>query len=221
LKRKKIDLEKNKVVSGLTQLMSSDGWRSQAEMLKLITSHVNRYPLMQIQDIYKLLFQGTMGVDHYLPNSQTFEEKLAAEMDHILADSSLPLWEAIRPDGKIVRLNLAACKSRTCEISYIASLCYWTANLFQGDLGDLKNAWNTFQRLCHSHRIQKFPLDLVDQFSHQIEKNRFLPMHHSKIYQQAYKPAYRLVVREFLGVIPELDRNDAPKTNSQKVSKSG
>ena len=197
------------MVSGLTHLMNGDGWRSQTELLKLITSHFNRYPHIQIQDIYKLIYQGTMGVDHYLQNSETFEERLTTEMEKVQADGSLPLWEAIRPDGKLARLNLAACKAKTCDVAGLATLCYWTANLFRGNLEDLKTAWNTFQRLCHSHRIQKFKLDEVDQFSRQIEKNKFLPMHHSDIYQQTYKPAYRLIGREFLAVIPEFAEKNA------------
>ena len=196
-------MKDDEVALGLAHWMNGDGWRSQTEILKLITSHINRYPLIQIQDVYKLLYQGTMGIDHFFPSSQVFEERLFNEMGTVQADETLPLWEPIRPDGKVVRLNLAAYKAKTNDIAALATLGFWTADLFKGNREDLKTAWNTFQRLCHTHRIQKFPPDELDQFHRQIEKNKYLPVHHSEVYRQAYKPAYRLISREFLGAVSE------------------
>lgn len=177
-------------------------WKLQTEVFNLVISHYNRYPEMEIEDVYKLLYQGAVGPEHAINSPEIFENSLAREMEEMDAgNKSIPLWENIRPDGELVRTNLAPYKVRGGNAEALSTLCLWTASSFKGQKGDLREAWHTFQKICSDNRIRKFTLENFAILNEFLEKSDFPPVHHSKSYRNAYRPAYRLVRREFLSVL--------------------
>ena len=42
----------------------------------LINAHLNRYPAMTVQDVYKLVYQGVMGPEHSIPSAEIFRQRL-------------------------------------------------------------------------------------------------------------------------------------------------
>ncbi len=176
-------------------------WRSNSEVFKLLVTHANRYPLMSVQDVYKLLYQGAMGSEHFQDSFKDFEDDLANEWQSVKADDSMPIWENIRPDGRIVRFYLAPFKAREGQITQLLTLSYWTTTLYEGSLDNLKSSWETFGKICHDKKWTKFPIDEVDAFDNWLKRNQFPPVHHSESYRKAYQPSYRLLLREFLSVL--------------------
>ena len=61
----------------------------QHPIITLIDSHLERYPRMQIQDVYKMLYQGEFGVQHILHNPDAARNYLTAELEQVTADSSI------------------------------------------------------------------------------------------------------------------------------------
>ena len=113
-------------------------WRSHSEIFRLLVGHINRYPQMEIQDVYKLLYQGAMGSEHFLDSFDEFEKDLVNEWDRIEQNDNIPIWENIRPDGQIVRFYLAPFKARGGQAARLLTLCYWSSTLLEGDIEDLK-----------------------------------------------------------------------------------
>lgn len=176
-------------------------WRSPSEMLNLIIGHLHRYPLMEVKDVYILLFQGTMGPKRLIYDDPRFEEHLDEEFKLISPDESIPLWENLRPDGEIVRLNLAPYKARGGDIGTLSTICLWTHSSFKDSLDDLKESWDTLKRLCRDGRLRKFDLEKLAKLDEWAIRHNFPPLQHSEAYSEAYHPAYRLVRREFLPLI--------------------
>ena len=175
-------------------------WRSSTEILNLIVGHLHRYPLMEAKDVYLLLYQGTMGpvrLDYAGPD---FEKQLEDEFSQVDAAESIPLWENLRPDGEIVRFNLAPYKARGGDPGTLSTLCLWTLSSFKGNPDDLKESWKTFTRLCQDGRLRKFGSDEVSRLDEWLNKHNYPPQNHSDAYRAAYRPAYRLVRREFLNI---------------------
>jgi hypothetical protein len=183
------------------QLKLGNPWRSPSEMMNLIIGHLHRYPLMEVKDVYILLFQGAMGPKRLNYDDPRFEEQLKEEFSQISPDETIPLWENLRPDGEIVRLNLAPYNARGGDAGTLSTICLWTNSSFKGSLEDLKESWDTFKRLCRDGRLRKFDLERLAKLDEWLIRHNYPPVQHSDAYREAYHPAYRLIRREFLPLI--------------------
>ena len=176
-------------------------WKSQTELFNLVISHLNRYPDMEVQDVYTLIYQGAMGAAYYSADAGGFEERLVKEFEETEEDEKKPLWETIRPDGELVRVHMSALKARGGQPQALSTLCLWTASIFQGDKQDLLDGWDTFWRVCRDNRLSKFPEVEIFEFDEWIKKNKYPSIYHSAVFRNAYNPHYRLVRREFLNIL--------------------
>ena len=185
----------------ISDLKLGNLWRSHSELFRLLVNHASRYPLMEVQDAYKMLYQGVLGSEHITHSFEEFEQELTEEWQRIEGDDSIPVWENIRTDGQIVRVYLAPIKARGGNVDQLATLCYWTASLFKGDLEELKSNWEALVKTCREKKLYKFSQEEIDDFDRWLRKYQFPPVHHSEPYRKAYNPAYRLLLREFLSVL--------------------
>ena len=176
-------------------------WRSHVEIYRLLVSHTTRYPQMEIQDIYKLLYQGSMGSEHIVNSFEEFERDLIEEWDAVEANEDIPVWENIRPDGQLVRFYLAPHKARGGEIASLATLCFWSSSLFHGNTEDLKSGWDTIVKTCREKKFCNSTEEEIEEFDHWLRKYNFPPIHHTEAYRKSYNPAYRLLLRDFLNVL--------------------
>jgi len=176
-------------------------WKSQTELFNLVISHLSRYPDMEVQDVYTLIYQGAMGVGYYSMDAGGFEERLIKEFEETMADEKKTLWETIRPDGELVRVHMSALKTRGVQPQALSTLCLWTASIFKGDEQDLMDGWATFWHICRDNRLSKFPEKEIFEFDEWIKKNKYPSTHHSAVFRNAYDPHYRLVRREVLNTL--------------------
>lgn len=176
-------------------------WKSQTELFNLVISHLNRYPDMEVQDVYTLIYQGAMGAGYYSADAGGFEERLVKEFEETKEDEKKPLWETIRPDGELVRVHMSALKARGGQPRALSTLCLWTASIFEGDEQDLMDGWNTFWHVCRDNRLTKFPEVEIAEFDEWIRKNKYPSTHHSAVFRKVYDPHYRLVKRVFLNIL--------------------
>lgn len=174
---------------------------SQPDLLaRLIDEHLARYPAMEPVDVYKLLYQGVLGPEHLIASPEAFAARLRAEYDAQPSDETGPLWEPVRPDGMLGRVNLRPFKGLGGDVKRLIAACLETAGRAWGTPAELQAAWAAFAELCRAGRWATFPLDSVLALSERLAAEGYPPIHHSTAYRQAYRPAYRLVARR-----PELE----------------
>lgn len=178
-------------------------WKSHTEVFNMLISHLNRYPDMDVQDAYVLIYQGAMGAYYYSADPKEFEERLLREFEETEENEKQALWETIRPDGALVRVHFAPLKARGGKPKALLTLCTWTASIFKGDREDLTNGWDTFSRLCADNRCGKFSIEEMTEFTDWLVKNDYPRLRHSPAYREAYHPHYRLLKREFLNILIE------------------
>ena len=58
---------------------------------RLLTEHSNRYPHLQVQDVYKLLYQAAMGSGHATPDAARARSWLEEEIHHLTPGADQPL----------------------------------------------------------------------------------------------------------------------------------
>jgi hypothetical protein len=171
------------------------------EWQTLLRMHLSWYPLMELRDIYKLLYQGMMGAEHLMPSRQEYTRYLEAEFKLLQPDSTDRLLEPLRPDGALFRLNLRPFKSRQLGLEPLISYLLETAQVVTGTRDELLAVWEEFTHLCLAGKIQQYNPAAIEQFSHWLEQVDYPAVHHSEVYSREYQPAYRLIAAQF---IPEL-----------------
>jgi hypothetical protein len=174
-------------------------------LLKLLTQHLTWYPLMELRDIYKLLYQGVLGSEHLLNSPEEYTRYLRHEYEHLQPHQHQRLLEPVRSDGVMFRLNLRPYKSKQKNIDQLATYLFETAQLIFGTKAALSEVWAVFTRLCQQGQIGHFDPDLISQFSQWLEEKEYPCVHHSKIYRREYQPAYRLISDKFISLLDVAD----------------
>jgi len=168
-------------------------WDSPAAVARLIDDHLARYPAMQPADIYKLLYQGVLGPEHLIASPEAFAARLRVEYAAQPPDNAEPLWEPVRPDGALGRVNLRPFKAGGGDVERLIAACLEAAGRTWGTPAELRATWAAFVELCRSGRWAAFPLSGMLALSGRLKAEGYPPVHHSAAYRQAYGPAYRLV----------------------------
>lgn len=186
-------------------MTTTKSWHSPGALTALIDQHLGWHPVMEPRDAYKLIYQGIMGLGHLVTSPEDFGARLrrecgaiTAEDESVSMDQAEPLWQAVRPDGTLGRLNLRPFKARQGKIESLISACLMTAGQVWGTPEDLRAAWKTFVKIGRSGRWPGWPQSEVLAFATWIEAHNYPVIHHSARYTEAYRPAYRLVQRSLL-----------------------
>jgi len=158
----------------------------------VLRSHMDRYPAMRIQDIYKLLHQSAMGSEHAIASVEDARQWMMQELANMGVGPDEPVIDPISDDGFIVRVHLRPYIRQGGDIEVLLNAFICTANEFRGDPQILKEHWKFVVKVEH------FPVDQLDSFIKSMQTNNFPAVHHSQTYEQFYRPAYRVVLKELI-----------------------
>lgn len=167
-------------------------WEETA-LIALIEGHRGRHPAMEVADVYKLLYQGVLGPEHLVASAEEFAGRLRAEYGAVPPEGDELLWETVRPDGELGRVNLRPFKALGGDINLLIDSCLRTAQRRWGTLEELQAVWSAFVGLCRAGQWEAFPPAEVLAFTAGLEEQGWPVVHHSVAYREANKPAYRVV----------------------------
>ena len=156
----------------------------------LIRMHVERRPLLQAVDVYKLIYQGVFGVGHILGEGALRRLELEVSGLKMGEQPDEPLVEPVSADGSIVRVNLRPYMRRRLPLEGLFSAMMKTEPV--NDAGEFIRAWNIFKELVHIRRLN-FDLDEIDELSQGLDREHIPTRHHSRNYRETYRPSYRVV----------------------------
>lgn len=163
----------------------------------IVTNQLQRYPLMQLDDLYKLIFQAAMGSEHAVPDREAAAAYLQEELKIMGSGPVEPLIDPIAPDGRIVRVHLRPYLQSGEDPAILLKAFLRTADKFQGSHEKLGAWWQVAIAVVEE---QALPLQVGSSkifFSRMVDIG-FPAVHHSQAYLSAYKPAYRVVLKEAL-----------------------
>ena len=169
-------------------------------IVPVLMDHYKRYPLLKIQDIYKLIYQAAMGPEHLIPDKDAAHKKLCAELENITEFYAQPLFENIDPTEQLVRVNLNSFKQGQGDPEKLFEAFYQTSITFLPKV-DLIKIY--IQQAIHlsENKIWPFEIDVIKSFFHLKGSQNFPAVHHSDIYRKTYCPAYRLVGKNQLHLL--------------------
>ncbi|MEO0071365.1 MAG: hypothetical protein ABIK39_04705 [candidate division WOR-3 bacterium] len=178
------------------------------ELKEILTWHFTRYPLLQAEDIIKLIYQGVFGPGHLVNKRESFrevEERLKNEFARLTPPSAVSCrpesgarfgrllagseeTEPVDPDGLLVRVNLAPIANSQTHQVLLQKALKETIKTFTPNPSLFLPRIELAQEWCERYLpSQKERLKL-------LEENLNFPPSHSEIYLQTYRPAYRVVL---------------------------
>jgi hypothetical protein len=163
----------------------------------LLTSHLARYPSMQVQDLYKLLHQAALGSEHAVRDERAARGWLERELAEMGAGPDDPLLDPISPDGQIVRIHLRPYVQAGKDPEALLKAFIRTANEWKGTPGLLKEYASAAAGMMQSIASQ-FLVEEIESFFATMEAQGFPAVHHSGVFASLYRPAYRVIARQFL-----------------------
>ncbi len=167
---------------------------------QLLGHHLKRYPLAQLDDVYKLLHQAALGAGHALEDATALRQRLDAEIAALGSGPEEPVAEAISPDGRLARVHLRAYLEAGHGVDSLFDAFVQTAREYPPSLDKLAKFCGCLADLAAAGGIP-FDPDEVGQYFEKIAKDGYPVVAHSAAFHKAYKPAYRVVALDFLPAV--------------------
>ena len=181
--------------------------RSHMKFANYLKEQYKLHPSMQPQDAVKLCYQAALGAEHLLTDFDAAEKYFTAEYASVEA-AEQPLYEEISPE--VCRVNLAAWKSAKLPGE-------WLFHMFTASVREQRGSRELFKEYL---AVAEKTLPLADWQTYlDAYKAAGMPtVHHSDAYRAAEHPAYRIVDRRFVKLLPILEKIAAlPKCDRASV----
>jgi hypothetical protein len=185
----------------------------------VLDRHRKRYPVLQAQDIYKLVHQGVFGPGHAVASAAQARDGLARELRALatecriqIADCRLQncgdeeLVEPIDPSGRLVRVNMrplvaAQCKMQSAECKmqnagWLAEAIVESARRVKGEPAQMTRRFSAAVRWCRKNLPRQAAK--LERIATEARAAGYPAFHHSPAYARAYKPAYRVILNSCL-----------------------
>ncbi len=169
----------------------------EAAFRRILANQVERYPRLQVQDLYKLVHQATMGSEHAVRDEAAARERLESELSRLGGGPEETEVESISADGRIVRVHLRPYAAHGGDPARLLAAFLQTAREYKGDKSRLRRYWDCAEEMCRDGELP-FREEELRRFFARMEAHGYPAVHHSKEYREAYRPAYRVVARAFL-----------------------
>ena len=161
--------------------------RSAIEM-QLVT-----YPQSTLQDIYKSFYQEHFGPGHIINDTASARRYLMKELSE-MGETQSPSFEPTGCQGDYVRVYLAAVSDSLITAEQLLDAFVRSANSWQEPAVSWMEKWEAIVSIIQANKmeVQGFETDLP-LLTEAARNNQ--AVHHSRRYNEAYHPHYRIVER--------------------------
>jgi hypothetical protein len=166
-------------------------------MKEILQKEIRKHPEMEIQDIYKFIHQAAMGSEHAVKDTTAVREWMENEIAGLKFDRLENLVDTISPGGKIVRINLRPYLKAGYDTEKLLNSFIKTANEFKGSIIILEKYIQAVLELIEDGRIN-LQKEEAEKFFEEMKIKKYPAAHHSKIYEEEYSPAYRVIAGGFI-----------------------
>lgn len=161
---------------------------------ELIKFNVERYPLMEINDVVKLLYQRSFGCGHVVKNKDKAKKFLLEEFKEVFSDESIPLIEEIGND--FIRVNLSRYKALDLDPELLFNAFYLSSKEKVLGMGDFLESVDIFRNMIEDGELP-FNLNEFDLYFNKYVDQGMPLVSHSEIYKNMYDPHYRVVHKKY------------------------
>lgn len=178
---------------------------------RLLLEQFSEYPKMQIEDVFKFLYQSSFGCEHLVSD---YDRALGyIKQEYSCMDKSLGLKHDIEPlDGPYCRVSLSVL-SKGVEPESLAMLFMQSAQHVPDGVYLLEKKLEVFKTMV-SDGLVPFSVSAVDDAISWWKSKGYPAIHHSEVFRTEYSPAYRVVSKEYCKSIAEITKMREKATSS-------
>ena len=165
-------------------------------MKNIILEHVKKYPLMEIRDIAKLIYQSEFGGGHMIANPQMSFHRIQEEYKSLG-------WEALNVPSVVENIGnglsriYLSCLDHGIPAEVLNEMFVHSANNKKGTIEGLEEKIELVVSMCQDCQLS-YNVDEVIEFFEAWEQDGYPAMSHSEAYRQNYHPAYRVIENNFV-----------------------
>ena len=151
------------------------------------------YPESTMQDIYKSFYQEHFGPGHIISDTASARRYLMRELSE-MGETVSPYFEPTGSQGDYVRVYLSAIADSLISAEQLLDAFVRSANLWQEPTVNWMEKWEAIVSIIQANKmeVQGFETDLP-LLTEAAQNNQ--AVHHSRRYNDAYHPHYRIVER--------------------------
>ena len=151
------------------------------------------YPKSTLQDIYKSFYQEHFGPGHIISDTASARRYLMHELSE-MDETSSPYFEPTGSQGDFVRVYLSAVADSLITAEQLLDALIKSANSWQDPTVSWLEKWEAIVSIIQANKmeIEGFEADLP-LLTEAARNNQ--AVHHSRRYNEAYHPHYRIVER--------------------------
>jgi hypothetical protein len=176
------------------------------ELAHLLREQYELYPLLQIQDMVKLLYQNEFGPGHMVASEADSLQRLQAECMNLCGCPPKDVFEEI--GNGLCRLHLAALKDKGISLATVNRFFVHTANSTAGNAGNFEEKLAVFICCCKDNTLPFSEAEAATWIAG-YRRQGYPAVSHSEVFRKTYSPAYRVVkaeFRDFFSLFCRLDR---------------
>jgi len=162
------------------------------------------------QDVYKLLYQSALGIEHLMRDTAAARAYLEEELAE--ADTSITgeeLMERISTDGRMVRINLRPYKRLNLPPALLVQCMILSSSIKRPDTAAFVKEWDDFVTAVRGGLLP-WSEEEVREWDQRVQRRDFTPVHHSAAYAKANTPAYRVVLKSVIEHLLEKEGIHSP-----------
>ena len=162
-------------------------------MRSAIERQMTTYPESTLQDIYKSFYQEHFGPGHIISDTASARRYLMRELSE-MGKTQSPYFEPTGSQGDYVRVYLSAVADSLITAEQLLDAFVRSANLWQEPTVSWMEKWEAIVSIIQANKmeIEGFETDLP--LLTEAARNS-QAVHHSRHYNEAYHPHYRIVER--------------------------
>ncbi len=166
------------------------------QQVAALEDHLLRHPAATAADAYKLLHQGVFGPGHMVHDTAAAAAYLAQELaDLEPVEHSDPLCESLGGDPAVVRIHLRPFRAAGGDPAELIAAFVASAGRVRGSAGRMEAVLGAAVEALRQGGRAAMAAEL-DRLRAELGPQGFPALHHSDEYREAYKPAYRVALRE-------------------------
>ena len=160
-----------------------------------LLSHVESYPSLEIQDIFKFIFQSALGCEHMVSDRERVLSYIRYEL------SAMPKGEPkIEPlDGDYSRVHLS-CVGEGITDEQLADIFLMSSRREPNGKENIEKKLLVAREMIESGEM-RFSVSDFDAAVNEWRTLGYPAIHHSVAFREAYHPAYRVIHNSLLGGI--------------------
>lgn len=162
---------------------------------RVIRWHLRRFPRMETRDMVKIVYQAAFGNQHFAAEPQDIRTRMETELAcRRNGPHSFYLIEPLSANTNTgwIRVNLDAWLQSGGESNRLAEVVAASAQRRPAGNGVLLMWLHELEFFMRREAVS-LRGDGIGFWIKWFEKTDFAPIHHSKTYVKAYRPAYRVV----------------------------